>query len=146
SRVRAYESGDFDTTERLIDEGAALQHELWSAVVAAAREDPTQNAARVVIPAVNEMIDVTTARAVALRTSLPEPILGLLIAIAIVSALVAGYSMAERRARSLLHMALYAAAVSITVFVMLDLDNPRVGLIRLQPTERILKQLHDSIR
>jgi hypothetical protein len=60
--------------------------------------------------------------------------------------LVAGYAIAQRPDRSALHMILYAAAVSITVYAMLDLDNPRVGLIRLDATERILMELHDSIR
>jgi hypothetical protein len=45
-----------------------------------------------------------------------------------------------------LHVILYAAAVATTVYVVLDLDNPRVGLIRLDATERILHDLHDSIR
>jgi hypothetical protein len=36
--------------------------------------------------------------------------------------------------------------VSLTIYAVLDLDNPRVGLIRLDATEQILGQLHDSIR
>jgi hypothetical protein len=145
-RLRAYQGHDLATTERLIDEGGDLEERLWAALVKINRDDPTRETSRVVLPAVNDMMDVTTARAVALQTRLPLPILALLITMAILSALVAGYAMAKRSSRSLLHMALYAAAVSTTVFVMLDLDNPRVGLIRLDATERILQELHDSIR
>jgi hypothetical protein len=54
--------------------------------------------------------------------------------------------MAKRRRRSLLHGALYAAAVAATIHVVLDLDNPRVGLIRLDATEEILRDLRDSIK
>jgi hypothetical protein len=33
-----------------------------------------------------------------------------------------------------------------TVYVVLDLDNPRIGFIRLDATDKILHDLHDSIR
>jgi hypothetical protein len=36
--------------------------------------------------------------------------------------------------------------VAITVYVVLDLDNPRSGLIRLDSADRALLQLRDSIR
>lgn len=41
---------------------------------------------------------------------------------------------------------LFAAAVSITVYTVLDLDDPRLGLIRLDAAEKVLHQLHDSNR
>jgi hypothetical protein len=41
---------------------------------------------------------------------------------------------------------LYAVTISLTIYTVLDLDNPRVGLIRLDAVERILADLHDSIR
>jgi hypothetical protein len=69
-----------------------------------------------------------------------------MMAMAVASALVAGYAMAQRRSRSVLHGLLYAAAVSLTVFTVLDLDDPRVGLITLDSSAAVLRQLHDSIR
>jgi hypothetical protein len=64
----------------------------------------------------------------------------------LLSSVVAGYAMAARGRRGLLHALWYAAAIALTVYIVLDLDNPRVGLIRLEATERILQELHDSIR
>jgi hypothetical protein len=54
--------------------------------------------------------------------------------------------MAKRKRRSPLHVVLYAGVVAITVYVVMDLDNPRIGLIKLDATEQILHELHDSIR
>ncbi len=144
ARFQAYES--VETTDRYIGQAAQLQQQIWARAAAVSHVDQTQHVARVLLPALNEMIDVTTARTVALRTRLPTPILILLIAVALVSAMIAGYAMAERSRRSLLHSVLYAAAVAITVYVVLDLDNPRIGLIRLDATERLLRDLYDSIR
>jgi hypothetical protein len=123
-----------------------LQQEMWSRAFEAGRIDPTQNISRLVLPAFNQMIVVTTARSVALRTHLPPLILGLLMAVALACALLAGHAMAKRSGRSLFHLLLYATAVSITIYTVLDLDDPRAGLIRLDPAEVVLQQLHDSIR
>jgi hypothetical protein len=63
-----------------------------------------------------------------------------------VSGMLAGYAMAERKKRSWLHMLLYAAAISLTIYAVLDLENPRSGLIRLDSADRALTKLRDAIR
>lgn len=146
-RLRAYNAlANMDPTDRAIVRAEQLQREIWAHAVASNQRDSTQNAARVVLPALNEMIDVTTARSVAVRTRLPTPILTLLVVVALLSALIAGFAMARRRRRSPLHIALYVVAVAVTVYIVLDLDNPHIGLIRIAVTEQILEQLRDSIR
>lgn len=146
-RARAYDAlARMDPTDRAITRAEQLQRDIWARAVASTQRDPRQNTALVVLPALNEMIDVTTARSVAVRTALPTPILTLLVVVALLSALIAGFAMAGRRHRSPLHVALYTVAVAVTVYMVLDLDNPRVGLIRLDATEQILEQLRESIR
>jgi hypothetical protein len=147
ARSQAYQTGTpLEATDRFIAQAAELQQQIWTRTIAVARDDPTQNVTRVVVPALNEMIDVTTARTVALRTRLPFAILALLLGVALSSALLAGYGMASRKRRSWFHTILYAASVAVTVYIVLDLDDPRVGLIRLDAAEAILRQLQDSIR
>jgi hypothetical protein len=123
-----------------------LQQQMWSRAFAASQIDATQNTTRLVLPALNQLIVVATARKVALRTYLPPLILGLLMAVAFACASLAGHAMAKRGGRSKFHLLLYAAAVSITIYTVLDLDDPRFGLIRLDAAEVVLQQLHDSIR
>jgi acyl-CoA reductase-like NAD-dependent aldehyde dehydrogenase len=48
-----------------------LQKE-WSRTVASSRNDLTQNAARLLLPAINDLIDVTTARTIATYAQLPH--------------------------------------------------------------------------
>ena len=125
---------------------AAIQQQIWSHAVVAGQTDSTQNTVRMLLPALNEMIDVTTARAIALDTHLPALIFLLLISVALLSALLAGQVMAKRKHRSALHMILYAAIISITIYAVLDLDEPRSGLIRLDRADQALIELRDSIR
>ena len=54
--------------------------------------------------------------------------------------------MAMRGHRSILHIVVYATSIALTIYVVLDLEHPRLGLIRLDATDRILEQLRESIR
>ena len=147
ARLGVYEKHpDESGVERELAQGAQLQQEIWTKAVAGSRSDPTQNSARLLLPAINDMIDITTTRTIALQTHLPPLIFGLLICVALLSALLAGYAMSKRRNRSWLHVLLYAAVVSLTVYAVLDLDNPRFGWIQLQAADQALVQLRDSIR
>ncbi len=147
TRLRAHdEADDRGEAERLLVQVSDLQRQIWKRVVAASQLATTTLIAVTVVPAINDMIDVTTARRVALRTELPTLILLLILVVAVLSAFIAGYAQAKRRRRSFLHMIVYAAAVATTVYVVLDLDHPRVGLIRLDSTEQIVRDLHNSIR
>jgi hypothetical protein len=147
SRLAVYEKlPDLNAAGDELERAAHLQQEIWSHAIAASNADPTQNVARLLLPALNEMIDVTTSRTIALHTHLPPLIFGLSICVALLSGLIAGYDMARRKSRSWFHGLLYAAVISITIFTVLDLDYPRFGLIRLSAADNALIQLRDSVR
>jgi hypothetical protein len=147
TRLEVYQQlPDVEAVDRHLAEAAQLQQQIWSKAIVASAADPTHNVARLLLPALNDMIDVTTARTIALHTHLPPLIFGLSIAVALLSALIAGYDMAKRRRRSSLHGLLYAVVIALTVFTFLDLEYPRFGLIRLNAADSALIQLRDSIR
>lgn len=147
SRIGAYEKlPDLEAVERELGHSAQIQQEIWTQAVIASRADGTQNTARLLLPALNEMIDVSTSRTIALQTHLPRLIFHLLICVALLSGLLAGYAMAKRKSRSWLHMLLFAAIIAITTYTILDLDDPQSGWIRLKSAEKSLVQLRDSTR
>lgn len=147
ARLQAYQKlPDLDVAGREFARAAQIQQTIWLRAVAASGADPTHNAARLLLPALNEMIDVTTSRTVALNTRLPGLIFALLISVALLSGLLAGYAMSKRGPRSWLHMPVYALVVALTVYAVLDLDSPRSGFIRLDAADNALINLRDSIR
>ncbi len=148
ARMGGYERlPDLEAADQEFARAAQIQQKIWSDAVTASGDDPTQNMARLLLlPALNEMIDITTDRTVALHTHLPLLIFILLISVALLSGLVAGYAMAKRQSRSLFHMLLYAGAIAVTVYAIVDLDYPRSGLIRLDAADNALVELRDSIR
>jgi hypothetical protein len=147
TRLQVYERlPDVSAAERELAHAGQLQQEIWSKAVGAGLADSTQNVARLLLPALNDMIDVTTSRTIALHTHLPPLIFGLSIVVALLSGLLAGYDIAKRKRRSWFHGLLYAVVIALTVYTFLDLDYPRFGLIRLKAADNALVQLRDSIR
>jgi hypothetical protein len=128
------------------NEALRLQSEIWSKTIAALREDSNPQAQILVIPALNEMMDLTTTRRIAGATHVPSLIVGLIFAVALLSGLVAGYGMSERRRLYRIHVTILAAVVAITVFVILDLENPRAGLIRLDVADQAMDMTRQAMR
>ncbi len=136
---------DLAAADQELARAQRIQQDIWSRAVGSSRADPTQNTVRMLLSALNEMMDLTTARSIALRTSLPALILALLVSLALMSGLLAGHAMAKCQRRSWLHTLVYAAFVAATVYAVLDLDNPRSGLIRLNAADSALAKLRNSI-
>jgi hypothetical protein len=116
----------------------ALQQEIWNGAVAALRE-AAPTATLLLLPALNEMIDVTTSRAVALRTHTPPIILGTLSMLALFCSLLVGYGLAGSKPFNMvLHMVGFALVMTATIYAIVDLDYPRIGLIRLDFVDQAL--------
>jgi hypothetical protein len=63
SRLRVYQKlRDLPAAEQEIERAVGIQQRIWSRAVAASRTDNTSATAIVLLPAINQMIDVTTSR------------------------------------------------------------------------------------
>jgi hypothetical protein len=80
-----------------------------------------------------------------MQTHLPLLVFYLLVAAALLSALVAGFGMA-RGSRNWLSVLVYASIVTFTLYVMVDMEFPRRGLIRVGAADRAMAELRDSIQ
>ncbi|HET9940180.1 MAG TPA: DUF4239 domain-containing protein [Candidatus Eisenbacteria bacterium] len=127
----------------LLDRGARLQEEIWRRSVAASRASPNQGTPILLLDALNRMIDITTTRDLATTTHAPFLILALLVGLSFMGALLAGDTLALKGRRYPLHMALFALAIAATVYIVIDLEYPRVGFITLRHMDRAMIQLRD---
>lgn len=138
---------DVVATQARVSETALIQSQIWSkAVSASQRPDAVPQAAMLLLPALNTMIDITTTRAVAMQNHPPRVIFFLLAALSLFSALLVGYAMRSTTARSWFHMLLFATTISVTFFIILDLEYPRFGLIRIDDADQVLIELRNLIR
>jgi hypothetical protein len=146
ARLRAYDKlPNLAASDLDLAHATQIGEEIWARAVASSSSDTSKNSARLLLPALNEMIDVTTGRTLAIHTHLPVLIFFLPVAVALLSGVLAGYAMQKRQSRSLLHMILYSGVIAVTLYAVLGLDYPRHGLIRLDSAERVILKLRDSI-
>ena len=134
---------DFDAALAALTQVAALQKEIWSAAAAATRERPP--AAGLLLPALNQMIDVTTRQTMASRMHPPAIIFIMLGALALTGSLLAGYGMAAAKARNWFHILAFVAIMAVTIYVIIDLELPRLGLIRVDDFDQILVELRQGM-
>jgi hypothetical protein len=150
ARIDAYErintASSYSAAKAAIDRAGELQQEIWSRSVTACQSDPKPSSCILVLPALNEMIDITTTRTMAVFTHSPALILVLLVVLSMLGALLAGYSMSQQPKRSHLHTLIFALAISMTIYTVLDLEYPRFGLINLRSMDRSIVQLRDMIK
>lgn len=145
ARISAYERRFDDApTDRDLQAVSDAQDRIWSLAVAASAG--SKELALLTLPPINEMIDIGTARTVALQAHLPTLIVGLLVGATAASGLLAGYGMAKRRRRSWAHAIAYAALLALTSYTVLDLDHPRFGLITIDAAYQPLVKLRDAIK
>jgi hypothetical protein len=106
-----------------------LHTRIWDAAIAGVREKPAAMIG--VLPPVNEIIDLHSTRVAAAHKHLPGLVMGLLIACSVLALGVMGYaSGTAHRRRAPLTIPL-ALLVGTALWITIDLDNPRAGLLQL---------------
>jgi hypothetical protein len=153
---RRYVDSRLETYRRLPNMRAAgqemanskvIQEEIWNEAVAATRLPSSHFAsAWLLLPALNSMIDITTTRTMALQQHPPRIIYALLFGLGLVCSLLAGYRMAVGQRRSWLHILGFSVITVIVIYVFLDIEYPRTGLIRLEASDQVLVALRDSMK
>jgi hypothetical protein len=146
ARLAAYEKiPDLTAARAELAKAGALQGEIWRRTMSALPELPGPLGA-VVVPALNEMFDIAATRVAVTQVHPPSIIFFMLGALSLMCALLAGYAMAGGKARSWIHVLGFAFIMAATVYVILDLEFPRVGLIRVDAMDRLLYELRESMK
>jgi hypothetical protein len=136
---------DFDRARAQHRRAGELQHTLWKDTMAAVEQAPDMRAALLLVPAVNAMLDVTTARDAVLRSHVPFGIFALLIVLSFVCAFFAGAEMSDRDRPSALHVTAFAATLALTTYVIVNVELPRLGFAGLGPFDALLAQLRQRM-
>ncbi len=147
ARLATYrDPGDPAATQTRLAQGEALQRDIWTkAVTALKRPDAAGPASILLVPALNEMIDITTTRTTATRNHPPTVVFLLLSGLSLIGALLVGYGTSLNKERSWLHTMVFAAILSVTVYVIVDLEFPRLGLIRVDAADQLLVDLRKTM-
>ncbi|MCK6682043.1 MAG: DUF4239 domain-containing protein [Thermoanaerobaculia bacterium] len=139
SRLDTYQRlPDVEAAKESFDQSMLLQTKIWSTAMkaGASMQDPAP--LLLVTPALNEMFDIATSRVAAFRMHQPAVVFVMLLGLALACAFLAGLNSAKVGADAL-HSAVFVTAVTAAVFVILDMEFPRVGFIRVDDFDSIIE-------
>jgi uncharacterized membrane protein YsdA (DUF1294 family) len=120
-----------------------LQDECWSRAVAFAQKEPRPLTAGLLLDSLNQMIDLESTRATAAANHVPETVIYVVALVSLFASVMVGYCYGTGKIRHTFSTTLLALAIVVVLLVILDLDRPREGLIRVN--QRAMLQLRDRM-
>ena len=148
SRLATYRKlPDLETASLEMARSKKLGEEIWAQAVAATRLPGSHPAAGwLLLPALNSMFDIATTRTMALQSHPPGIIYAVLFGLGLICSLLAGYRMAMGPLRSWLHILGFTLITVVVVYVTLDMEYPRTGLIHLEAADQLLVEAREAMK
>jgi hypothetical protein len=148
ARIATYRAlPDVAAAQRELARSQELQAQIWSQAVAATKMPEVRPGTDLlVMPALNEMFDVRAVRVAATQIHPPQIIYWMLIGLALASALLAGYQTAGEKAYDWVHKIGFAGIVAFTIYVIIDIEYPRLGWVRLDAIDQLLVNVRAGMK
>jgi hypothetical protein len=108
-----------------------LQEEMWSRASAFAQKDPRSVTAGLLLQTLNQTFDLEASRWAAFHAHVPASVIWADCMMALLASLLVGYSLGLAGRRSFFHVLILALCITLVMVVILDLDDPRHGFIRV---------------
>jgi hypothetical protein len=118
-----------DQFEPLLAKVSGLHERMWRAATTATQDNAPLMA--VVLPPINEVIDLHSMHLAMARRHLPIPIMAVLLGTAAISLGIIGFGNGRIGRRFSLIDAVYGAALAAALWMTIDMDYPGGGLIRV---------------
>lgn len=129
---------DMERVDQDLYKAIVVQHRIWKAVVTANEENPNHGLTQLVVPAMSKMFDAFHS---GINISLihPPPIVFLLlVGLASLGGFLVGYNAAESKEKHPVHVLCYILLTAFIIYLILNLEYPRVGFIRLNAFDQML--------
>ncbi len=123
-----------------------LQANIWNLAIRESRDDKSQPLAQLLLPALNDMFDIGTSRVLATRQHTHFAIFAMLGLLVLISAFLAGFGQAKVPRQSMVHLMGFAAVTTLALYLIVDLEFPRVGIIRVDDFDQALVELLATLK
>jgi hypothetical protein len=137
-------SDDLDRTKARREEALRLQNEIWTRVVACAQKDPSPVRAGLLLQSLNQAIDLESARWAAFQNHVPAIVIYVNGVLGLLAAILVGYAFGIEGRRQIFLTCVLALAITVVLAVIVELDQPRRGFIRVSQQPFI--DLHQSLK
>jgi hypothetical protein len=114
---------------------------IWQRATDDARKSGTVFPANLMIPSLNEMFDSGNSNDYAEKMRVPDPIVILLFALCLLCAFFVGYYSSQRGRFDWIIATGFCLLSALVIYITLDLDRPRAGLIRLNTSQKAMTDL-----
>ncbi|MDD3266994.1 MAG: hypothetical protein PHC75_07450 [Burkholderiales bacterium] len=122
-----------------------LQNQMWQLAVSECHKSDTRTCDSLLLPALNDVFSVATLRQAALLNHPPLVIYILLVILGLFGALLVGYALPVSKKRNLLYMITYAFTISILITIIIDMEMPRSGFVRVDSADQLLIDLGNGM-
>jgi len=108
-----------------------LQRDLWDLVATDSRQHPAAVSTALLVTSLNEVVDLSETQVTVFANHVPEDILWLLFIMSTITVAMVAFLNGKGREHQRLFTVILAATIAMTIFIVLDLDRPQRGLIRI---------------
>jgi hypothetical protein len=146
ARIEFFEAGaDLNKIYAALDKTQKISMLLWKRATTLSKSTK-ENAVRYIqmIPALNSMIDIVSERNAASKIKVPEFILWILFSLCFIVSFIMGYSL--RGKSDWVASVGFSLVISLTVFLILDLDRPRRGIITASKAQQQIIELREMFK
>lgn len=121
---------DFDRLQAMREQAARLQNEFWTRAVTYGQKDPSPVRSGLLLQSLNEVIDLESARWMAFQNHVPPTVIYVNLIVALLATTLVGYGFGRDGRRQVFSTTMLVLAITVVLAVIVDLDQPRQGLIK----------------
>ncbi|PYS88917.1 MAG: hypothetical protein DMF62_08540 [Acidobacteria bacterium] len=136
ARIAFFEAGmDPEKNVEALHRADEIFKRLWARAARLAQDRDNLIPSNQMVPALNAMIDIVTTRNEGSLSTVPDSIIWMLFALCWINSFIIGFEHSEG-GKWRPGVIVFILAITIAVFIILDLDRPRRGLITLEPVNQ----------
>lgn len=145
ARIRYYEKGDnLAEVVKARNDANVLGMQLWNRCTRLSKEASLSVASMQMTPALNAMLDMATTRFIAELSRVPDSIVIMLLVLSLAASFYVGYISAGKPLDRLM-MTGFCVLTVLVIYITLDLDRPRRGVIRLSTSHQAMIELRTLV-
>lgn len=139
SRLTIYEKmSDAGAMKVALDNSIRIQADLWENAVKYCSVPQMGISCMLLLPSLNTAFSTANTRMLVMQIHQPYIVLALLVLVALISALLVGYSTNQVRIGSSPHFVSYCLVIALTIYIIIDMEYPRLGFIRVNSIDSAL--------
>jgi len=121
-----------------IKKADVLEEQIWDNALQAMKITNISVTTEMLVPALSDMFDKANKGYYMALVHSPPFVFLLLISLAVLGAFLTGYSVSENKKNHSIHIVSFIVISTLTIFLIINLELPRIGIIRIDKFDKIL--------